>query len=44
MARQYSRKRDYTEQDKAQVAAQRQQTMHNLAERLSAAGYETRVA
>src|SRR6185436_15288702 len=31
------RKRDYTEQDKAQFAAQRQQTMQHLAERLSAA-------
>ena len=37
MARPNSPKRDYTEQHKAQLAAQRQQMMHNLAERLSAA-------
>jgi hypothetical protein len=37
MARTYKRKREYTEQDKAEFAAQRQQTMQSLAERMSAA-------
>src|SRR6266508_2137178 len=37
MARHSTRKREYTADEKAQFAAQRQQTMQNLAERLTAA-------